>query len=319
MGWRKLFVVIYAPDARRIPDPVDLDPTGTALTWDPYVDGGLAEVAPLPDDDLLDRVAALARPMPVPTLAAAVLRIARSDGPLSWCSTCANLHRDAAGIRWRMARPGPLRRGRSISSEPLSDWVATAAHINALRRVIAKLRDGRPGDPADWQELRPPTVGLRRDLVDGSGDPLDVEWERREPDLGDVARERSAIAGHLSRWLFACEVGPAVRWDGDDAEPGRSSGSLLGELGVRLVDELVAGAFVVTCSGTVRGQACRVTWRLRREVAAAGLRLCRRCDDTRRTAKHRGQWSPDQRAKEAARVAAYRAAKNSRQHKEERP
>jgi hypothetical protein len=228
------------------------------LAWDPF-DGATRPAEYGADEPLVDRLAAVGRPMSAPKLAKRVLELAQEYGPLGWCSSCLGLHR----LEWRMQTPGRLRRGAK-QREWLGDWTQVAHHVNALRRHFAALQEGR-GAPSDWQIL----------------------WPTRDPKklpLGDVAWERRMVAGHLSTWLASCHVGSSVTWDGPRPDRLETAGSLLGDLGARLVDELLEGARYRTCTGSVGGKPCRVTEAIQRDRERSGPVLCAACDAVRRKA-----------------------------------
>jgi hypothetical protein len=253
---------------RLIPVHVTID--GDWLTWDPWTDLALVE-APAPLDDDLDEFAALARPTTARAWRALVLSEAAKWGPLSWCSICQRPH----ALDWRMT--SPRRSGRM--RERLADWQATAEHVNALRRLMHRLRGAAAGRPDDWSTVWPDRPG---GLARGPDPDLMTEdgLERATAPWGDIGWERGMIAGHLTSWLTACHVGRGlVRWP-PDGEPTvlPSSGSWLGELGGLLVRSLEdPSTRIRSCEGEVRGRPCRITWTVVHDKPREAPMLCTGC------------------------------------------
>jgi hypothetical protein len=249
---------------RRI--PVDISIHADSLVWDPWSEGALVGARETREDDL-DEFAAIARPSPEHAWRQSVLSKAKKWGPLSWCSTCLRLHH----VDWRMTAPrrvAPMR-------EPLSDWQATADHVNATRRLIARLRGAR-GLEEDWATVWPDRPG---GLARGPDQDLVAEYDltRATAPWGELWWERSMLAGHLTSWIGSCH-GQVVRWT--DAIPAvvPSAGSLLGELGGLLVRELLdTKSRIRSCEGAVRGRPCRITWTVVHDKPRKAPMLCDGC------------------------------------------
>jgi hypothetical protein len=221
---------------------------------------------------LLDEFAALARPARWSAVQARILEIARSYGPLSWCSACGRLHQ----LAWRMTAPPPIRGGTRMR-ELLIDWVTTAAHVNALRRLMADLRTGH-GRLDDWNIVWPDRP--ISSIVSGPDPGLDesdpVERLLQSP-FGDVVWERRQVARHLTSWLASCHVGRVTRWDDDEPRSVAGSGSLLGVVGDLLDRALVGHERIRVCTGSVRGLPCRVTETVVRDKPRNAPALCEPC------------------------------------------
>ncbi len=255
-----------------IPRRVSID--GDWLTWDPWPDDALREAPAGPERDL-DAFATIARPATDRDWRTLVLGWAHSGGPLSWCSACWRQHR----LEWRM-EPPPKLRGGSLPHgmrEPLADWQAAAEHVNALRRLMERLRAGGSGLPDDWSTIWPDRPGglaqgpdpeVERDLIaiDRVEGRTIEAIERPLVDLADIGSwadigwQRRRVAEHLTAWLDACHVGRVVRWGDEGASVGASSRSWLGELGELLVRSLEDGTRIRSCTGRVRERPCRITW-----------------------------------------------------------
>jgi hypothetical protein len=248
---------------RAIPEAVYLDLTGEWLLWDPW-DGGMKTSEFVPDDPLVDEFAKLGRPMSPRRLAGSVLEFAQTYGPLTWCSICLNLHH----LDWRMTAPGKVR-PRIQMKEWLPDWAGAARHVNALRRMFAALRSGSHAAPSDWDIVWPTRTGP-------------YAW-------GDPAWERAEVGRHLSSWRLSCHEGPAVTWREEEPDRVEVTGSLLGDIGARLSEELLSGTRYRVCSGSVRGQACGVTEVMVRDRERTGPLLCATCDAVRRKQIQRSQ------------------------------
>ena len=288
---------VPALDATPWPAPARIElaasPTGDpAISWDP---DDLYNVVPSPDGgDLLRDFVRLTRPhRRGPDLGPAVSAFAKRWGTLGQCSVgvCGWQHPPMRfGSVPRLPDRSPVG---GPAFERLDEWLRLAKTVNALVRTGMRLREDDPGDPADWELIYWPG---RRPVPDGQ-DAKDraarIEYDRLDWALG------------VSRWLVASHVQPIVLWDGAAIAHVMRVGGLQGGLAVEVVAAVTGSVQWLDCVD------CHTMFPRLREPS--GPPRCDECGDARRSGRFQEtrRRDPDFREKEAQRLRAYRARRQS--------
>jgi hypothetical protein len=253
--------------------PPNIELLGNRLLWgnrakDPWVEDMWLQDdrRRVPSPDLLTRFVSLAD-----SNAAAILEFARRNGPLQLCrhrltSGCyqPRTHQQERGKDWckPLSRKRPGQPSRFY--EPLESWWIYARIARSILNVAANLVEGQPGRAEDWV--------LVLKLFEGDG----VPTLRTDPGGVKPHIRRSILALAVNIWIRKGSLRVRVSsWEtlGRTHHPTMhlSSGTLFGELGLRLAMRVCGTSGLATCS------ACGTPYTPKRVPTPGKRSFCPKC------------------------------------------
>lgn len=168
------------------------------------------------DPSVLDAFAALATATPE-----RVLAFARKYGMLQLCKHGMRSLHDS--------RPSRVVVCGALNPEPVAVYTALAGEVQAILRLAARARSGRPGRPQDW------------DLLAGEPVPRDFQTAQHA---------RSLVTLSIQRWFEDSGVRPRFTWDKQGQPEVRLGGAgVFGALALQLAFAVAHTDGLASCDG----------------------------------------------------------------------